>query len=269
MGSHVKSDNTHTIINIHPLAHILDICAFIFSSCALLTVNPTPLQVITTRARESGPKEHRANQKWRVKLIQLHMRIDAQPPPSFLCCPRSPSHHPSSLPRSSSYPSSTDFSHQHPSGHRVLIRSFHMLKPSKYSLICSTRQLLSIPALLPFLTLSIRDTPTKLPKHFTSRRFNFLLSVLLIPHSSAPYNAVGTITPSYRYFMALTPSPLLLSTLFSAPHALYPSFILCTTPLSDPPSADTCDPRYLKQSTSSSCLPFSITCIVSPLPTVQ
>ena len=39
-GSHVKSDNTDTIINIHPLAHILDICALIFSSCALFTVYP-------------------------------------------------------------------------------------------------------------------------------------------------------------------------------------------------------------------------------------
>ena len=38
LGSHVKSDNTHTIINIHALAHILDICALVFSSCALFTV---------------------------------------------------------------------------------------------------------------------------------------------------------------------------------------------------------------------------------------
>ena len=28
---------------------------------------------MTTRAREGGPKEHRAKLKWRVKLIQLHM----------------------------------------------------------------------------------------------------------------------------------------------------------------------------------------------------
>ena len=91
---------------------------------------------------------------------------------------------------------------------------------------------LSIPALLrtsSFLTLSIRDTPTKLLNHFISRTFTFLLSALLMPHVSAPYNAVGTITPSFRHFLALIPNPLLLSTLFSAPHALYPSFILCTT----------------------------------------
>ena len=42
-GSHVNSDNTHTIINIHPLANILDISALIFSSCALFTVFPTSI----------------------------------------------------------------------------------------------------------------------------------------------------------------------------------------------------------------------------------
>ena len=44
-GSHVKSDNTHTqthtIISTHPLAHILHICALIFSSCALFIFIPT------------------------------------------------------------------------------------------------------------------------------------------------------------------------------------------------------------------------------------
>ena len=39
-GSHVKSDNTNTSINIHPLAHILDVRLFIFSSFALFTVFP-------------------------------------------------------------------------------------------------------------------------------------------------------------------------------------------------------------------------------------
>ena len=68
-GSRVKSDNTHThtVINIHHLAHTHDISVLIFSSCALFAVypnrimqrHPTPLQVITTRAREGGPKEHR------------------------------------------------------------------------------------------------------------------------------------------------------------------------------------------------------------------
>ena len=119
---------------------------------------------------------------------------------------------------------------------------------------------LSIPALLrtsSFLTRSIRDTPTKLLKHFISKTFTFLHSALLIPHASAPYNSVGTIIPSYRQFLDFIPNPLLLSTLFSAPHALYPSFILCTTSLSHPPSAATWDPRYLKQSISSNGLPLN------------
>ena len=60
------------------------------------------------------------------------------------------------------------------------------------------------------------------------------------------YNTVGTITPSYGHLLAIIFNPLLLSTLLSAPHALYPSFILCTTSLSHPPSVATCDHRYLK-----------------------
>ena len=112
--------------------------------------------------------------------------------------------------------------------------------------------------------LSIRDTPTKLLKHVISKTFTFLISALLIPRASAPYNAVGTITGSYRHFLAFIPNPLLLSTLFSAPHSLYPSFILCTTSLSHLPSAVSYDPRNLKQSTSSIGWPFSITHITNP-----
>ena len=90
---------------------------------------------------------------------------------------------------------------------------------------------LSIPALVrtsSFLTLFIPDTRTKLLNHFISITFTFLLSALLIPHASAPYNAVGTITPSYRHFLAFIPNPVLLRTLFRASQALYPSFILCS-----------------------------------------
>ena len=56
----------------------------------------------------------------------------------------------------------------------------------------------------------------------------------LIPHASALYSAIDTTTPSHRHFLAFSPSPLLLSTLFSAVHALYHSFILCTTSVSHP-----------------------------------
>ena len=54
---------------------------------------------------------------------------------------------------------------------------------------------LSIPALQrasSFLTLSIRDTPTKLLKHFISKHslsFSHHFSYGVIPHASAPYNA--------------------------------------------------------------------------------
>ena len=37
-GVVMSSQITHRHIIIHPLAHILDICALIFSSCALFTV---------------------------------------------------------------------------------------------------------------------------------------------------------------------------------------------------------------------------------------
>ena len=61
-------------------------------------------------------------------------------------------------------------------------------------------QTISILRTSSFLTLSIRDTPTKLLKHFISKTFTFLLSALLIINASAPYNAVGTNTPSHRHF---------------------------------------------------------------------
>ena len=64
---------THTQPSkIHPLANILDTCSLIISSCAIFAVylnrimyrHPTPLQVITARVQEGGPKEYRAKQKW-------------------------------------------------------------------------------------------------------------------------------------------------------------------------------------------------------------
>ena len=78
---------------------------------------------------------------------------------------------------------------------------------------------LSIPAILctsSFLTLSIYDTPTKVLKHFIWRTFTFLLSALLIPYASAPYNAIGTITPSYRHILALNTRKSGSSKCFSA-----------------------------------------------------
>ena len=67
---------------------------------------------------------------------------------------------------------------------------------------------LSIPTLLRtslFRNLSIRVTPTILLKHFFSKTFTLLISALFILHVSDPYNAVGTITPSYRHILAFVP----------------------------------------------------------------
>ena len=173
----------------------------------------------------------------------LHsFRSFAQPPPSFLS-------------KATSTPSiqpNLGLHHTSP----TLTSAINTLMAIRYSSVLSTcpnhlntlwsallAKSLSIPAHLrtsSYLTLSIRDTPTKLLKHFISRTFTFLLSALLVPQASAPYNGVGAIAPSYRHFLAFTQNPLLLRTLFSAPHALYPWFILCTTSLSHPPSAASC-----------------------------
>ena len=93
-----------------------------------------------------------------------------------------------------------------------------------------------VPALLctsSFLFFFIRDTPTKLLKHFISRTITFLLWALLIPHASAPYNAVGIITPLYRHFLHLSPIcycsalPTLYSShIHSMYHIPFTSFIL-------------------------------------------
>ena len=103
----MSSQITHTqSSSIHSLVHILDTYSFIFSICALSTASPnrimywhpSPLQVITTRAREGSSKEHRAKQK---RMHETHsvtyvpglstlfylLHIVAQPPPQFLCCP--------------------------------------------------------------------------------------------------------------------------------------------------------------------------------------
>ena len=74
----------------------------------------------------------------------------------------------------------------------------------------------------------------------TSGTFSFLLTAVLLPHASAPYNTVCTIIiPSYIQFFWLIPNPIMLSTHSRAPHVSYPSFILCTTTISLTPSAAT------------------------------
>ena len=102
----------------------------------------------------------------------LHsFRSFTQPPPSFLCCPRPPSHHSSSQPNLGL-----------PRTRPPLISAINTLLDILYTSILSTfpthlntlwsallANSLSIQALLctsPFLTLSIRDTRTKFLKHF-------------------------------------------------------------------------------------------------------
>ena len=160
--------------------------------------------MIPTRAREDGPKEHRAKQKWPCVTysvisapgLSTHSYLFVTlPPPLFLCCPRPPSHHPSSLISVYLLPAlhllllSTPFWEHEALPFLPHAQTISILSDPIYSL--------SIPALhctYSFRTLSIRDTPTKLLKHFISRTFTFLLSALLIPHASTPYYAVGAIT---------------------------------------------------------------------------
>ena len=107
----VKSDK-HTNVQRTPLAHILDTGIFIFSTFALFSLTQPhhvtashPPQVITI-------------------LFQLHMHLGspliqifcAQPPQSFFCCRRPPSHHPSSLTSIYRLPG-LHLLHEHPSGH--------------------------------------------------------------------------------------------------------------------------------------------------------
>ena len=97
--------------------------------------------------------------------------------------------------------------------------------------------------------------------------FSFLLKALLIPHTSALYNEVRTITPSFKHFLSFISNSLLLRFQHSPRSMSLHS--LCTTSISHPPSAATCYPRYLKQSTSSNGLQFSITYIRPQFPYLE
>ena len=120
-------------------------------------------------------------------------------------------------------PPSTYFRHRHPSRNTSLIHSLQVSNPSQNSLIYSPRT-------SSFQTLSLSDTPTKQIRHFISRIFTFLLSALLMLHAYAPYNGVCIITPSYRHFFPYIAYPLLISTKFSTPQALYPSSLCVPHP---------------------------------------
>ena len=76
-------------------------------------------------------------------------------------------------------------------------------------------------SLVLFLIELFYSTLTKLLKKLNFKNIHFPSLSLLIPHASAPYNAVCTITLSYRHFFSFFPNPLLLST----PIAHSPRFI--------------------------------------------
>ena len=72
-GSHVKSDNTYTIINIHHLAHILDTCTLIFSSCSLFTISPKLHHV--TAFHPSPGDTHQRKKKCLFKLKTFNVTM--------------------------------------------------------------------------------------------------------------------------------------------------------------------------------------------------
>ena len=119
----------------------------------------------------------------------LHsFRSFAQPPPSYLCCQRPPSHHSSSLTSVSLVPVLHWLQPSTPFWPYELIHEFFphaqtisILSNLLYSLTLFLIQVSYAPVRSFLRTLSIRDTPTKLLKHFISRTFTFLLSALLIP----------------------------------------------------------------------------------------
>ena len=114
-GVVMSSQITHTWSSTYTPEHIYLTSAPWFSIVApFLQCIPTavtashPSPGDNHQSTEGGPKEHSAMQKWTGKTYSVtyvpllsnlsdHSRTDAQPPPSFLFCPRPPSHHPSSL----------------------------------------------------------------------------------------------------------------------------------------------------------------------------
>ena len=111
-GSHVNSVNTHnhqyTPLCPHTWRLRLDFQQLrpftVYPNC-IMQLHPTLLQGISTRARKRGPKERRAKQSWQRETHSViyictsyyqgsTLFHDAQPPPSFLCCPTPSSQNP-------------------------------------------------------------------------------------------------------------------------------------------------------------------------------
>ena len=241
--------------------------------------------MITTRAREGGPKEHREKQKWPsethsvtylpgLSTLSDLSRIDAQPPPSFHCCPRPPSHHPSSLTSVSLVPSLNLLPPSKPFWPYGTHPFFHMPKPSQYSLICSTRKLRFyssspthrfIPN-YPFVTLQPNVSNTSSPEHSLSfsQHFSYPMPLLrttpleqLLLHRDTTWPFFPVLYCS-AHFSAL-PTLYTLNS-FCAPH---PCHIIHQLPLAIPGTSNNplslmvCrsvshafDPHYYTSSTS-------------------
>ena len=139
--------------------------------------------------------------------------IVAPPPQAFLCCPSPQATFTPSIQRNLGLPRTRPWLISQsipfwPYGtHPVFpqAQTISILSDLLYKIYMLANSV-SIPALLrtsSFQTLSIRDTPPKLLKHFILRTFTFLLSALLITHAYAcgiGNCTIGTITPSYNYY---------------------------------------------------------------------
>ena len=108
-SSQIKHTHSHQDTSLSPHTCAIQWLRHFYSLSQPHHVTASSLRhVITTRAWEGGPKEHRAKQKWPrethsityvpgLSTLSGLSRTVAQPPPSFHCCLRPPSHHPSSL----------------------------------------------------------------------------------------------------------------------------------------------------------------------------
>ena len=137
----------------------------------------------------------------------------------------------------------------------------HTIHPTEYR---STSYPSSTSAIITLLAVRYSSILSTCPNHL-----NTLWSALLRTSTLLTVMHLVQLLLHIDTSWPLSPNPLLLSSLFSAPHALYQSFILCTESFSHPPSAAICDQCFLKQSTSSNGSPFRITCIRPPFPYLE
>ena len=213
----MSSQITHTQSSlILPLGNIIDICALIFSCCAIFTVQPHHVT-----ASHPSPGDNHQSTRGRSERTQAQANMAEWDSFSYIC-PRALHSFRSFMHWRAVYtvilllPKATFTPSIQPNLGLLCTRppltsGINTLLAIPYSSILSTcpnlldtlwsallASSLSIPALIrisSFSTTAIRDTPTKHLKHFISRTFTFLLSALLIPHAFAPSNANGTINP--------------------------------------------------------------------------